>query len=54
MGLGLRILSQKNMQSVPNDCKHPVRVNQVVDDAPVEVCLWCKKVVGIYWRPDLD
>jgi hypothetical protein len=36
------------------DCKHPVRVNQVVDDAAVEVCVWCKRVLGIYWREDLD
>jgi len=51
MGVGLRIMPQKNDAS---GCTHPVRVNQVVDDAPVEVCLWCKRVIGIYWRPDLD
>jgi len=36
------------------DCKHPVRVNVEVDDAPVEVCIKCKRVTGIYWRDDLN
>jgi hypothetical protein len=35
-------------------CEHPVRVNVDVDDAPVEICIKCKRVTGIYWRDDLN